>query len=121
MKSPPLIDSAVFDDLLAHIGNDAMRSVIDLFREEARGHTAIVAEAAAQPGDTAQRERARRAAHSLKSSAGQIGAAALAQAAAEAERAAERPAADLAPAAARLQRCLEETVAALPLRLNELR
>jgi HPt (histidine-containing phosphotransfer) domain-containing protein len=114
MTGPPLIDRAVLDDLFDSIGPDGARSVLELFVGESRAYLATIAEAVAAGGDPARRDRARRAAHSLKSGAGQIGAAALAAAAAEVERvAAADIGADLAQAAVTLERCAAETVNAL--------
>src|SRR5581483_3697382 len=73
-----LIDRAMLADMVEHLGVAALRPVIDLFTEESRRYAATI-----RDGD---REQARRAAHSLKSSAGQLGAAALSAAAAETER-----------------------------------
>jgi HPt (histidine-containing phosphotransfer) domain-containing protein len=112
MTGPPLIDRAVIDDLSNSIGADGARSVIELFVAESRNYLATIAAAAAPGGDAAACERARRAAHSLKSGAGQIGAAAVAAAAAEVERAATAGA-DLGQAVATLQQCAGETAAAL--------
>jgi HPt (histidine-containing phosphotransfer) domain-containing protein len=112
MTPPPLIDRAVLDDLIEGIGDDAARSVLELFVGESRTYVAAVTAAAATPGDPAARERARRAAHGLKSGAGQIGAAALAAAAAAVEQAAAGTA-DFAVAAAALKSCTEDTTAAL--------
>jgi HPt (histidine-containing phosphotransfer) domain-containing protein len=111
MTGPPLIDRAVIDDLVEAIGADGARSVIDLFVAETSAYLATIAAAAAKP-DAAERDRARRAAHSLKSGAGQIGAAAVAAAAAEVERAATAGDALAEPAAA-LQQRAAETAAAL--------
>jgi HPt (histidine-containing phosphotransfer) domain-containing protein len=106
----PLLDRAVIDDMIAHIGADALRPVVDLFIDESRRFAAQIGTAAAAgPG---QRDAARRAAHSLKSSAGQLGAAALSAQAAELERLAEG-ATPLADAAAALATCVEATAAAL--------
>ncbi len=113
MTRPPLIDRAVIDELFDYIGADGARSVIELFVSEGRAYRATIAEAAGPAADNAQRERARRAAHSLKSGAGQIGAAALAAAAAAVERAAAAGAPGLAQAAAALETSAEETVRAL--------
>jgi two-component system, sensor histidine kinase and response regulator len=113
MTRPPLIDRAVIDDLFHYIGADGARSVLELFVSEGRAYRAAIAEAAGAAVDAAPRERARRAAHSLKSGAGQIGAAALAAAAAAVERAAVDGAPDLAQAAASLETCAEETMRAL--------
>ena len=112
MTEQPLIDHAVLDLLREAINDAGTRSVIALFIEESRFYLATIAEAAAPPGDDARRERARRAAHSLKSGAGQIGAAAMAERAAAVERAADGGA-DLEAAIAALQHCAEATAAAL--------
>lgn len=112
MTPPPLIDRAVIDDLVDHVGAEAVRSVLVLFAGEAEVYLATIAAAAAEPADAAGRERARRAAHSLKSGAGQIGAAALSAAAAAVERAAGGGT-KLAQAAAALKDCVAATVAAL--------
>ena len=85
MSGAPLIDRAVVADLVEAIGDEGARSVIELFIAEMRGHLATIAAAAADP---TMRDEARRAAHSLKSGAGQVGAAAIAAAAIEVERAA---------------------------------
>jgi two-component system, sensor histidine kinase and response regulator len=109
---PPLLDRAVIDDLVDAIGADGARSVINLFIAETQGHLSTIAAAAATDADPAKRDQARRAAHSLKSGAGQVGAAAVAAAAAEIERAATAGAA-LTEFAAALQRSAAETVIAL--------
>jgi HPt (histidine-containing phosphotransfer) domain-containing protein len=113
MTPPPLIDRAVIDGLFDYIGADGARSVVELFVDEGCTYRAAIAEAAGEACDTACRDRARRAAHSLKSGAGQIGAAALAAAAAAVERAAADGAPDLAQAAAALETCAAETMKAL--------
>ncbi len=118
MTAPPLLDRPVLDDLAAAIGAEGARSVIELFLGESRGHVATIAAAAAQPDDAAGRGRARRAAHSLKSGAGQIGAAALSAAAAGVERAAAGGG-DLGGAAAALAAQASETEAALSRFLSE--
>ena len=112
MTGPPLIDRAVIDDLVEAIGADGARSVIDLFIAETKDHLATIAAAAAAGADPTKRDQARRAAHSLKSGAGQVGAAAVAAAAAAVERAAGAGATLTEPAAA-LQRYVAETEEAL--------
>src|SRR5437763_3240858 len=102
MSEPPLLDGAVIGDLFDNIGPDGTRSVLELFVSESRAYLATIA-AAAPPADAAARERARRAAHSLKSGAGQIGAAAMAAAAAAVEHGASQNSADLAVLIAALQ------------------
>lgn len=115
MSGPPLIDRAVLDDLVEAIGADGARSVLDLFIAESRRYLATIAAGAAPDAGAERRDGARRAAHALKSGAGQIGAAALAAAAADVERTAEgaADASALAEAAAALEGCAAETVAAL--------
>ncbi len=113
MTPPPLIDRAVLDDLFDCIEPEGARSVLDLFISESRIYLATIAEAVAPGADAGRRDRARRAAHSLKSGAGQIGAAALAAAAARVEHAAATNAADLVQTVARLDGCAADTVTAL--------
>jgi HPt (histidine-containing phosphotransfer) domain-containing protein len=105
MSDLPLLDAAVLDDLVAHIGADAVRAIIGLFLGECRELTAAMA--------AGEAEAARRAAHSLKSSAGQLGAAALADAALAVERAAAAGAAELPRLVAALSECAAATEAAL--------
>jgi HPt (histidine-containing phosphotransfer) domain-containing protein len=114
MTAPPLFDRAVVDDLSESIGAAATRSVLALFIRESRAYVATIAQAGTPGSDAASHDRARRAAHSLKSGAGQVGAMALAALAAAVELAAGDGAPDLARAgAASLQQCAEDTVAAL--------
>jgi len=119
MSETPLIDRAILDDLFESIGVEGTRSVLELFIGESRTYLATIAEAAALPHDAATCERARRAAHSLKSGAGQIGAAAMAAAAAAVERAAFQDAPDLPQAVSALEECAEKTTAALMQLLGE--
>ncbi len=107
-----IFDAAVLDDLIEHIGAEAGRSLIELFLGECRELAAAIA----APGVT--RDATRRAAHSLKSSAGQLGAAALAEAALAVEGAAETGAADLPTRIATLTDCAARTETALAERLN---
>jgi HPt (histidine-containing phosphotransfer) domain-containing protein len=107
-----LLDAAVFDDLVEHIGADAVRAIVEIFFGECRELAGAIAAAAAAPRVAA------RAAHSLKSSAGQLGASALAAAALAVETAATEGSADLPPLAAALVACAERTEAALAARLN---
>jgi HPt (histidine-containing phosphotransfer) domain-containing protein len=102
--SADVIDRAMLDDMVEHLGVAAFRPVIDLFLDESRRYVAII-----RQGDA---EAARRAAHSLKSSAGQLGAAALSAAAAEIERLAAGGM-PLADRAAALDALLAETATAL--------
>jgi len=112
MRSPPLLDRAVWDEMAAQIGSEALRAVLDLFLTEMRSFVCVLQQAEATPREPAARERARRAAHSLKSSAGQIGAAMLSAAARDVERMAE-DGASLGSAVAALVSCAEQTEAAL--------
>jgi len=110
-----LIDDAVLGDMIEYIGRDALRPVIELFLTESRDLSAAIAAGAGDPGG---REAVRKAAHSLKSSAGQLGAAALSEAAAAVERAAEGSAPLVEPAAV-VARLAAETRAALAERMRE--
>ena len=115
--TPPLIDRAVIAELRDGIGAEGARSVLELFIAESAAHVAALDAAAAQPDDADCRDRARRAAHSLKSAAGQVGAARLSAAAAAAEHACAAGAAGVAEAAAALAGSAAETIAALQLLL----
>jgi HPt (histidine-containing phosphotransfer) domain-containing protein len=112
--SAPLIDAAVLDDLVEHLGRRALQPVIDLFLDESRQYAAAIVAAAGLPDG---HDAVRRAAHSLKSSAGQLGAAALAEEAAGIEQAAG-DGAPLAGRAASLSRCAAATAAAFTARLK---
>jgi HPt (histidine-containing phosphotransfer) domain-containing protein len=120
MTEPPLLDGAVFDELVSQIGGAALREVVELFVAETGGYVVAIKAGAAQGDDAGARDRARRAAHSLKSSAGQIGAAALAAAALRVEAAATETGVNLIAEAAALSRCAAETEAALTARLPRL-
>ena len=109
MSETPLVDTAVLDDLVDHIGDEAARAIVELCFGEYRELVGSMAAAAATPG------AARRAAHSLKSSAGQIGAAALSEAALAVEAA---EAADLPARIAELAECAAQTETALAARLG---
>jgi HPt (histidine-containing phosphotransfer) domain-containing protein len=111
MSDAPVLDAAVLDDLIEHIGADAARAIIEMFLGECRELTATIAGAAATPA-------AGRAAHSLKSSAGQLGAAALAEAALAVEMAAENGSPELPRLIATLVDCAARTEAALVSRLD---
>ncbi|MGC2413779.1 MAG: Hpt domain-containing protein [Stellaceae bacterium] len=119
MTSPSLFDRAVADDLSATIGVAGTRAVLTLFIRESRAYAATIAEVIRPGSDAASRDRARRVAHSLKSSAGQVGAMVLAALAAAVELAAADDAPDLAEKAASLQRCAEDTITALNEFLSE--
>jgi len=113
MTSPSLFDRAVVDDLSQTIGVAGTRRVLALFIRESRAYAATIAEAVAPGSDAASDDRARRVAHSLKSSSAQVGAMALAALATAVELAAGAGAPDLAQKAASLQQCAEDTIAAL--------
>jgi two-component system sensor histidine kinase TorS len=115
MIDTPLINAETLDDMIEYIGLEALRPVVDLFIGESRNLSAAITDGAADP---LKREAVRRAAHSLKSSAGQLGASALSEAAAEVERAAESGA-PLADGAALVARLAEVTVFALKERIEE--
>jgi len=119
MTPPSLFDRAIVDDLSETIGAAGTRRVLALFIRESRAYAATIAEAVKPGSDGASHDRARRVAHSLKSSAGQVGAMALAALAAAVELAAGDGAPDLAQKAAALQNCAEDTVAALNEFLSE--
>jgi len=113
-----VLDRAVIDDMVEHIGADALRPVIELFVGESRRYVALIRQGASA-GDPAGREVVRRAAHSLKSSAGQLGAAALAEAAAGIEHAAGDARAPLGERAAALETCAAATAVAMSGLLSE--
>lgn len=121
MSEAPLIDRAVLADLIEAIGREGTRSVIELFLEESRLYLATIADALADDAGAASRDRARRAAHSLKSGAGQIGAAAMGAAAEAVERAIEggADAAGLSRRIAALRERAAETATALAQVLTE--
>jgi HPt (histidine-containing phosphotransfer) domain-containing protein len=119
MTPPLLFDRTVVDDLSETIGDAGTRRVLALFIRESRAYVATIAQAVAPGSDAASHDRARRVAHSLKSSSGQVGAMALAALAAAVELAAGDGAPDLAQKAASLQQCAEDTIAALNAFLGE--
>jgi len=119
MTPPSLFDRTVLDDLSETIGVAGTRRVLALFIRESPAYVATIAQAVAPGSDAASHDRARRVAHSLKSSSGQVGAVALAALAATVELAAAGGAPDLAQKAASLQQCVEETLAALNEFLSE--
>jgi HPt (histidine-containing phosphotransfer) domain-containing protein len=104
-----LLDPEALDMLVEAIGEDAARGVLALFLEECRDLAAAIA----APG--AGQVAIGRAAHSLKSSAGQLGAAALSEAA----LAVETAAADNAPALPSLISAFSECAAATRQALSE--
>jgi HPt (histidine-containing phosphotransfer) domain-containing protein len=111
MSETPVLDTAVLDDLVEHIGVDAVRAIIEIFLGECRELTAAMT-VSPNPAE------ARRAAHSLKSSAGQLGALALSEAAAAVETAASTAAPDLPQLVAALGERATESTAALAAKLK---
>ncbi len=111
MSGPPILDMAVLDDLIDHIGADAVRTIVEIFLGECHELT----EAMRASGDPRE---ARRAAHSLKSSAGQLGAAALAEAALAVEIAASSDAPELRERIATLLEAAAATEPVLAARLS---
>jgi len=109
----PILDRAVFDDLIESIGEDGARTVLGLFIDESSTYLGTISAAVAQSGDAGLRDKARRAAHSYKSGAGQVGAAAVAAAAAAVEAAAAAGGAEFLQCVAALERRTQEAVAAL--------
>ena len=111
MNASPLIDTAILDELIGHIGAEAARAVIELFISECGELAGTIG--APETGH----DEVRRAAHSLKSSAGQLGASALAEVALDVETAAEGGAPELRSLIKHLQECAARTQAALSVRL----
>ncbi|HXP03587.1 MAG TPA: Hpt domain-containing protein [Stellaceae bacterium] len=114
MSETPVLDTAVLDDLVEHIGADAVCSIVEIFIGECR-------ELAATINGAATPQAVGRAAHSLKSSAGQLGAAALAEAALAVETAAENNSPALRGCIAALIDCAAVTEPALVARLEHSR
>ena len=107
-----VLDDAVLADLIEHIGDQAARAVIELFIGECRDLTAAMTAAPADRGAVG------RAAHSLKSSAGQLGAIALSEAALAVENAAESGSPMLPELIAALADCAVHTETVLAARLS---
>lgn len=110
MSAALILDTTVLAELTAAIGADALHSIIEIFLQECR-------ELAATINGAASPEIAGRAAHSLKSSAGQLGASALAEAALAVETAAKSDAAALPALISRLLDCAARSQSALAERL----
>jgi HPt (histidine-containing phosphotransfer) domain-containing protein len=107
-----LVDAETLDVLIDAIGADAARGVIELFLGESRDLTAAISAPDANPAAVG------RAAHSLKSSAAQLGALALSEAARAVETAAASGSAGLPQLIAALGECAEETRQALGAKLG---
>jgi HPt (histidine-containing phosphotransfer) domain-containing protein len=102
-----ILDAETLDVLIEAIGDDGARGVIELFLGECRELTAAITAPGADPVSVG------RATHSLKSSAGQLGALALSEAASAVETAAHAGAPALPQLIAALARCAAETQTAL--------
>jgi HPt (histidine-containing phosphotransfer) domain-containing protein len=98
-----VLDLDVLDMLIEAIGEDAARGVIALFLDECRELTAAIAAPDATPAAIG------RAAHSLKSSSGQLGATALSGAALAVETAAGTGSPQLPQLITTLRECAAET------------
>ena len=107
-----ILDDETLDVLIEAIGEDGARAVIELFLGECRELAAAIA----APG--AERNAIGRTAHSLKSSAGQLGALALSEAALAVETAAQADSPELPQLIAALSECAVETRTALAERLK---
>jgi HPt (histidine-containing phosphotransfer) domain-containing protein len=107
-----LLDAEAFDVLVEAIGAEATRAVVELFLGESRDLVAAIAAPGADPAAVG------RAAHSLKSSAGQLGASALSAAALAVENAAHAGGAELPQLSAALADCAAATQQALAARLS---
>jgi len=107
-----VLDAEVLDMLVEAIGAEAAQGVIELFLGECRELTAAIA------ASGADRVAVGRAAHSLKSSAGQLGANALSEASLAVETAAGDDAPELPQLIATLRLRAAETVAVLATRLK---
>jgi HPt (histidine-containing phosphotransfer) domain-containing protein len=108
-----ILDGDTLDVLVEAIGAEATRGVVELFIGESRNLVAAIAAPAAD------RVAIGRAAHSLKSSAGQLGAVALSAAALAVENAAHAGSAELPQLIAALAGCAAATREALAARLND--
>jgi len=106
-----LLDPKTLDLLIEAIGTEAARGVIELFLSESRDLLTVIAAPSSDPVTVG------RAAHSLKSSAGQLGAAALSAAAAAIETAAHARSEQLPQLIAALAKCAAATREALEARL----
>lgn len=107
-----VLDTEVLDLLMEAVGADALRDIIELFLGECRELTAAIA------APEANRVAIGRAAHSLKSSAGQLGALALSEAALAVETAASESRPELPQLIAALGRHAAEAQEVLATRLE---
>jgi HPt (histidine-containing phosphotransfer) domain-containing protein len=102
-----ILDAETLDMLIEAIGEEGVRGVIELFLGECQELTAAITAPGAAPAAIG------RAAHSLKSSAGQLGALALSEAALATETAAHAGSPELPQLIATLGECAAQTRAAL--------
>jgi HPt (histidine-containing phosphotransfer) domain-containing protein len=102
-----IVDAETLEVLIDAIGEDGARGVIELFLGECQELTAAITAPGADPVAIG------RAAHSLKSSAGQLGALALSEAALAIETAAHAGSPVLPQLIATLSECASQTRAAL--------
>jgi HPt (histidine-containing phosphotransfer) domain-containing protein len=107
-----IFDAETLDVLIDAIGEDGARGVIELFLGECQELAAAITAPGADPVAIG------RAAHSLKSSAGQLGALALSEAASAVEAAAHAGSPELSQVIAALSRCAAETQTALAEKLK---
>jgi HPt (histidine-containing phosphotransfer) domain-containing protein len=107
-----VLDVEVLDMLIEAIGAEATQGVIELFLGECRELTAAIS------ASSADRVAVGRAAHSLKSSAGQLGAVALSEAALALETAASTGAPEMPQLIAALSQCAATTTEVLAARLK---
>ncbi|HML09715.1 MAG TPA: Hpt domain-containing protein [Stellaceae bacterium] len=107
-----VLDPEVLEMLVEAVGAEATSGIVELFLVECRELTAAIA----APG--AERVAIGRAAHSLKSSAGQVGAMALSEAALAVEIAAGDDTPELPSLVAALSRCAAAAEAALSTHLR---
>jgi HPt (histidine-containing phosphotransfer) domain-containing protein len=107
-----ILDAETLEVLIEAIGEDGARGVIELFIGECQELAAAITAPGADPAAIG------RAAHSLKSSAGQLGALALSEAALAVEAAAHAGSGELPRLVATLSECAGETREALAARLQ---
>jgi HPt (histidine-containing phosphotransfer) domain-containing protein len=111
MSDAPILDVETLEVLTEAIGDEAVRAIIGIFLGECRDLAAVIG-AAATP------QAASRAAHSLKSSAGQLGAFALAEAALAVETAANSNSPELPGLVVVLVDCARRSETVLAARLT---
>jgi HPt (histidine-containing phosphotransfer) domain-containing protein len=107
-----ILDPETFGMLIDAIGEEGARGVVELFLGECQELTGAIIAPGADPAAIG------RAAHSLKSSAGQLGALALSEGALAVETAAAAASPELPQLVGALAKCATETQAALAARLR---